>query len=197
MATRIYTRSGDAGETGLFGGPRVRKDDLRVEAYGATDELNAALGLAIALGAEPEINALLLEFQNDLFTLGGDLAAPEAADPAEKAAQFKIERMSGGRVTELEAAIDRFTAELPPLTRFILPGGHPLAAHLHLARTICRRAERHCVTLSHAVPAAQAPLNPEIIRYLNRLSDLLFTLARLANHRLGVADILWEPNHAN
>ena len=194
MATRIYTRSGDAGETGLFGGARVRKDDLRVEAYGATDELNAALGLAVSLNAEPEITALLLEFQHDLFTLGGDLAAPEENDATK--GRITIDRLSGQRVTELETAIDRFTAELPPLTRFILPGGHPLAAHLHLARTICRRAERHCVTLAYAVSETGAAINPEIIRYLNRLSDLLFTLARLANHRLGVADIVWNPSNA-
>ena len=195
MATRIYTRSGDAGETGLFGGSRVRKDDLRVEAYGTTDELNAALGLAIALSAEPEINALLLQFQHDLFTLGGDLAAPEESDRAR--GRSAIERVGGQRVAELETLIDRFTAEMPPLTRFILPGGHPLAAHLHLARTVCRRAERHCVTLAHAVSATDSALNPEIVRYLNRLSDLLFTLARLANHRLGVSDIVWNPNHAS
>lgn len=194
MATRIYTRSGDAGETGLFGGARVRKDDLRVEAYGATDELNAALGLAIALNAEPEIDALLLAFQHDLFTLGGDLAAPEESGATQ--GRITIDRMSERRVLELEAVIDRCTAELPPLTRFILPGGHPLAAHLHLARTICRRAERHCVTLAYHVGATNGSINPEIIRYLNRLSDLLFTLARLANQRLGAPDIVWNPNHA-
>ena len=197
MATRIYTRTGDAGETGLFGGTRVRKDDPRVEAYGTTDELNAALGLAIALDAEPEIRSRLLEFQHDLFTLGGDLATP--IESATEKGRVTIARLDAARTAALEGWIDRYTAELPPLTRFILPGGHPLAAHLHLARTICRRAERHCVTLSHtsgeAEPAAII-INPEIVRYLNRLSDLLFTLARLANHRLRVADIVWNPDNA-
>ena len=202
MATRIYTRTGDAGETGLFGGQRVRKDDLRVEAYGATDELNAALGMAIAQGAEPEIRSRLLEFQHDLFTLGGDLATPIESPEENEADRTKgrvtIARLDAARTAALEGWIDRYTAELLPLTRFILPGGHPLAAYLHLARTICRRAERHCVTLAYAggEPEAAVVINPEIIRYLNRLSDLLFTLARLANHRLGVADIVWNPDNA-
>ena len=150
--------------------------------------------MARALDAEPEIDALLLAFQHDLFTLGGDLATPEETDRSK--GRILIERLDAERVTELEALIDRFTAEMPPLTRFILPGGHPLAAALHLARTVCRRAERNCVTLADHLGPDESPLNPEVLRYLNRLSDLLFTLSRLANHRLGVADILWNPDNA-
>ena len=191
MATKIYTRTGDAGETGLFGGERIRKDDLRVEAYGTVDELNAALGVAASLHAEPEIDALLLTFQSDLLTLGGDLATPSETDRSR--GRVTVERIGPERVARLETLIDRSESELAPLKNFILPGGCPLAAALHLARTICRRAERHTVTLSDEAAQQGEPLNPEVVRYLNRLSDLLFVLARLANHRLGIADILWNP----
>ncbi len=192
---KIYTRTGDEGETGLFGGQRVPKDDLRVEAYGTVDELNAALGIAHALRAEPELDALLLTLQHDLFSLGADLATPEEKDRSKGA--VRIERVAASRVDRLETLIDRYEAELPPLTRFILPGGHPLAAALHGARTVCRRAERRCLTLSRSLgelsEADEEPINTEVIRYLNRLSDLLFVLARAANFRHSVPDILWNP----
>jgi cob(I)alamin adenosyltransferase len=192
MATHIYTRTGDQGDTGLFGGQRVRKDDLRVEAYGTVDELNAALGAACAQTSDTEIASLLLHFQNDLFLLGADLATPENKDTQK--GRGVIKRVEPDRVALLETWIDRFEAELPPLKQFILPGGHPLAAQLHLCRVVCRRAERRCVTLARAeTDSTGHAINPEILRYLNRLSDLLFVLARTVNHRQGVADIPWNP----
>jgi cob(I)alamin adenosyltransferase len=190
MASQIYTRTGDKGETGLFGGERVGKDDLRVEAYGTVDELNAALGVARAQSPEPELDAILSALQTELFVLGADLATPEEKDRSK--GRIHIERIGAERTVRLETWIDRFEQELPPLTRFILPGGHPVAATLHLARTICRRAERCSVHLSRQESEAET-LNLEILRYLNRLSDLLFVLARLANHRAGVSDVLWNP----
>ncbi|HZO88556.1 MAG TPA: cob(I)yrinic acid a,c-diamide adenosyltransferase [Chthonomonadaceae bacterium] len=192
MASRIYTRTGDAGITRLFGGISVRKDDLRVEAYGTVDELNAALGVARAQGADAELDGVLSALQNDLFTLGSDLATPETSETQK--GRVTIERVRSDRVTQLETWIDGYEAELPPLRQFILPGGSPLAAALHLARTICRRAERRCVALAQAeAEAGQPPLNPETLRYLNRLSDLLFVLARAANHRSGLPDVIWNP----
>jgi len=173
---KIYTRTGDAGETGLFGGRRVRKDDARVEAYGAVDEANAQIGAARA--ASPAVVAALLGgVQSDLLHLGAELAAP--AGPA---------RIGPAHVRALEAAIDRFTAELPPLRQFVLPGGNAAAAALHVARTVTRRAERRCVALS-----ATATVEPEALIYLNRLSDLLFVLARHANVAAGAAEEPWMP----
>ncbi len=189
---RIYTRTGDLGETGLFGGERVFKDDLRVTAYGEVDELNAALGIAIALQSDSEIDALLLTIQHDLFTLGSDLATPEDGDLQK--GRVSIQRVPPEMATRLETEIDRYEATLPPLTRFVLPGGTPLSAHLHFARTVCRRAERACVSLARNEAEAGHPsLNPNAVRYLNRLSDLLFVLARAANARQGVSDIHWNP----
>jgi len=185
MPARIYTRTGDAGDTGLFGGQRVDKDDPRVEAYGTVDELNSLLGVARAYAEDAAFERLLARLQSDLFSLGADLATPEEA--GEKHGRITILRIGPERVAALEAEIDRLEAGLEPLTRFILPGGAPLAAYLHLARCVCRRAERRCVTLARA-----RSVNPEIIRYLNRLSDLLFVLARAANQRLGAADVVWE-----
>jgi cob(I)alamin adenosyltransferase len=194
MPVRIYTRSGDTGETGLFGGQRVSKDDLRVEAYGAVDELNAALGLAAALKADAEIDALLNELQHELFLLGADLATPGIRDEAR--GRVSIERVSSALAERLERLIDRYEADLPPLTQFILPGGQPLAAALHWARVVCRRAERRCVTLARVeadgANASAPDINPEVVRYLNRLSDLLFVLARAANHRRGAGDVIWK-----
>jgi cob(I)alamin adenosyltransferase len=190
MATRIYTRSGDAGDTGLFGGRRVAKSDLRVEAYGAVDELNASLGVARTSITDLEIDALLRQIQNDLFHVGSDLATP--LDGAETKGKITIKRVSRSLAVSLETEIDRFEADLPALTQFVLPGGHPAAAALHFSRTVCRRAERRCVSLARSdEPTKQ--VNPEIIRYLNRLSDLLFVLARTANHRNGVPDVHWNP----
>ncbi|MCS7208627.1 MAG: cob(I)yrinic acid a,c-diamide adenosyltransferase [Fimbriimonadales bacterium] len=180
---RIYTRTGDTGETGLIGGQRVPKDDPRVEAYGSVDELNAALGVARCyLSDLPDLDALLERFQNELFDIGAELASPP-----ERAAQFQsIEEQ---HITAIEEAIDRLETELEPLRQFILPGGSPASAYLHLARTVCRRAERQVVRLSHS-----STVNAAIIKYLNRLSDLLFVMARVANRRVGVDDVKWgEP----
>ena len=180
---KIYTKTGDAGETGLFGGPRVAKDDVRVEAYGAVDELNAALGVARARGGEPEINAVLAAVQEQLFTIGAELATP-----ADAAARSVVPAVDPAWTAALESAIDRFEANLPPLRHFILPCGTALAADLHVARAVCRRAERRVVALHHLAPVAS-----EILAYLNRLSDLLFVAARLANHRAQVPEHAWEP----
>jgi cob(I)alamin adenosyltransferase len=188
--TRIYTRSGDDGGTGLFGGQRVSKDALRVEAYGTVDELNAVLGLVRTQEADTDIDALLQTVQNDLFGLGADLATPEAKDTIK--GRVHITRVALSQVTYLETQIDRYEDELPPLTNFILPGGSPLAAGLHHARVVCRRTERRAVTLAHA-EAQAAPVNPIVIQYLNRLSDLLFVLARIANHRRSLPDVVWNP----
>ena len=188
---RIYTRTGDTGDTGLFGGQRVRKDDLRVEAYGTVDELNAVLGMARALEPDPEQDSFLSIVQHDLFQLGSDLATPQEKDTHK--GRVTITRLEPGRVAFLETLIDCCEEELPPLTNFILPGGHPVAAMLHLARVVCRRAERRCVTLAASLAEEGLPrLNPEVIRYLNRLSDLLFVMARDANQLHDVPDVIWK-----
>ena len=184
---KIYTRTGDEGETGLFGGPRVRKDAPRVEAYGAVDELNAAIGAAAALlpgGADDPLAAPLRETQSALFDLGGELATPAAR---ERAAAGKVAPLVPAEaIAGLEERIDALEAELEPLTQFVLPGGAPAAAALHLARTICRRAERRAVTLAEA-----EEIPDEALRYLNRLSDFLFVAARAVNRRAGVEEPRW------
>jgi cob(I)alamin adenosyltransferase len=175
---KIYTKTGDAGETGLFGGGRVPKDDPRVRAYGDVDELNATLGFAASLDPNGFESALLQSIQRDLFTIGAELATPNAA---------KVRaQVDADRVSALEQVIDTHEATLPPLKNFILPGGTPKAAALHLARTTCRRAERAVVTL-----ARDEQINPIIIHYLNRLSDLLFVLARAVTQQAGRTDIVW------
>lgn len=187
---KIYTRTGDRGETGLFGGQRVRKDHARVEAYGDVDELNSLLGVATAaLGAEGqnEVAEGIRQIQADLFVIGANLATPGPEDGGR--ASSHIPPLPEGRVAEMERWIDTAEEELEPLKTFILPGGGAAASQLHLARTVCRRAERRCVSLAHA-----AHVEEEMIVYLNRLSDLLFTLARLANRRAGIPDVPWEPN---
>jgi len=178
---KIYTRTGDAGETGLFDGRRVPKSDLRVEAYGEVDELNATIGLALAEELDGDLAAMLQAVQRDLFALGGRLA-----DPAGKIAP-RVEKVAvrDADVARLEGWIDALEAELAPLRRFILPGGGRAAALLHLARTVCRRAERRVVQLG---PGA---LEPQLLAYVNRLSDFLFVLARVANRRAGVAETEW------
>jgi cob(I)alamin adenosyltransferase len=179
--TRIYTRGGDAGETSLGDGSRVPKQDLRVAAFGTVDEANAAIGLA-RLHSEGEIDATLARIQNDLFDLGADLCTPETGGKGAQAL-----RVLPSQVARLEQEIDRLNAELKPLDSFVLPGGSPAAAHLHLARTIVRRAERLVAEL-----AGQQKLNPEALKYLNRLSDHLFVLSRQANQK-GASDVLWRP----
>lgn len=178
---RIYTKTGDTGDTGLGDGTRRPKHDLRIAAMGDVDETNSAIGLA-RLAAASEMDAMLARIQNDLFDLGADLSAPEDGRKAEGRL-----RISAAQVTRLEQEIDAMNAELSPLTSFVLPGGTALAAHLHLARTVARRAERTIAEL-----AAQEPLNPEALRYANRLSDHLFVAARFANDR-GAKDVLWVP----
>jgi len=178
---RIYTRGGDKGETSLGGGARVAKHDPRVAAYGSVDEANAAIGLA-ALHADGEAATMLRRIQNDLFDLGADLCTPET--PAPKHPPLRI---SKAQVARLEAEIDRLNAELAPLRSFVLPGGSPAAAWLHLARTVARRAEREICAL-----AAREAVNPLALAYVNRLSDHLFVLARHLNDK-GAADVLWAP----
>jgi cob(I)alamin adenosyltransferase len=179
---KIYTRTGDAGQTALLGGARVRKDDLRVAAYGDVDETNAVLGLALAEEPVGDDAALLRSLQRDLFALGARLADPTAAvaDAREKSV------LGAADVERLERAIDERQARLPALTAFILPGGSRAGALLHLARTVCRRAERSMVALDRT-----HPLQPELLAYVNRLSDLLFVLARAANQRAGSAEERW------
>ena len=179
--SRIYTKSGDQGETALGDGSRVPKDHARVTAYGSVDELNAVLGiLRHQPGTEDD---LLRTIQNDLFDVGADLCLPPAPD---EAAGQRL-RVRPEQAARLEAAIDRLNAGLKPLTSFVLPGGRPAAAWCHLARTVCRRAERDVVTLARV-----ETINPQIVIYLNRLSDLLFVLARVCNDQ-GRADVLWQP----
>ena len=180
---KIYTRTGDEGDTGLFGGGRVPKDHPRVAAYGDVDELNAVLGVARSMAPGADSDALLEQVQRDLFSIGGYLATP---DPARVAAALAKAELPATRIVEFERAIDAADAELPPLRAFVLPAGTPQAAALHHARTVCRRAERSVV---HLAQATEVP--GVILVYLNRLSDLLFTLARLTNHRSGVADDTW------
>ena len=181
VLNRIYTRTGDAGETALGNGMRVAKHSLRVTAYGTVDEVNATLGVA-RLHAEGAQDATLARIQNDLFDLGADLCTPESA--TDTASRLRI---AAAQVARLEAEIDAMNARLKPLRSFVLPGGTALAAQLHVCRTVCRRAERLVVEL-----AAAEPVNPEAVRYLNRLSDWCFVASRSANDD-GAADVLWVP----
>jgi cob(I)alamin adenosyltransferase len=181
---KIYTRTGDNGTTALVCGPRREKHDLRVDAFGTVDETNSALGLARLHTAEmPELDAMLFRIQNDLFDLGADLATPDTGE----ALNYEPLRIVEAQATRLETEIDIMNADLDPLTSFVLPGGSPAAAHLHLARTVARRAERLMVELSRQEAVGLASL-----KYVNRLSDFLFVAARFANDK-GKADILWVP----
>lgn len=179
--TRIYTKGGDTGQTSLGNGTRVAKCDARVAAYGTVDEANACIGLA-RLHAQGAVDTMLAAIQNDLFDLGADLCTPETPDP-----KYPPLRVAEAQVERLEREIDAMNARLAPLDSFILPGGTPVAAHLHLARTVARRAEREIVRL-----AAAEAVNPAAIRYINRLSDHLFVLSRHANGD-GSGDVLWVP----
>ena len=181
---KIYTKTGDAGETGLFGGPRVRKSAARVEAYGDVDELNAAIGAVRAGVEDPELDAELARVQAELFCVGADLATPSGAK-----ARAAVPAVEPAWIERLARAIDAWEAELPHLTRFVLPGGTRSAAALHLARTVCRRAERRAVAL-----AAEADVSPVVLAYLNRLSDALFVAARIANHRARRDEPTWDPS---
>lgn len=184
---KIYTKTGDRGDTSLYGGHKVPKHDARVEAYGTVDELNATIGLALAFDGDGTLGmGELVEVQSDLFTIGATLAAarPEAA--REKGT---IPELSAQRIGALEAWIDRLDTGLEPLDAFILPGGSPAGAHLHAARTVCRRAERAVTRLL----ADRPDLADAIVPYMNRLSDLLFTLARSVNYRSGTSEARWEP----
>jgi cob(I)alamin adenosyltransferase len=180
---KIYTRTGDQGETSLFGAGRVPKDHARVAAYGDVDELNSVLGLVRATQPDDFFDPLLQTVQRDLFSIGGQLASP---DPAAVAKALVKANLSADRVVEFERVIDESETELPPLRAFVLPAGSAKAATLHLARTVCRRAERSVVHL-----ARESEVPETFIVYLNRLSDLLFTLARLANRKAGVGDVTW------
>lgn len=182
---KIYTKTGDTGETSLYGGQRVSKADLRVDVYGTIDEANALLGVARASGAPADVDALLVQIQSELFVLGSELACPP-----ERVGTLRLSLLGAAEVERLEAAIDRFEAELRPLRSFVLPAGSPASAALHHARAVCRRAERLLVALARD-PASSVRDVPVV--YLNRLSDLLFVMARLANARAGVPDVLWAP----
>jgi cob(I)alamin adenosyltransferase len=183
---KIYTRGGDSGATSLATGERRRKDDLRVEAYGAVDEANSAIGVArLATAAEPALDAMLARIQNDLFDLGAELATPQKPGAAEGAARLAILQ---SQVDRLEREIDTLNAALAPLKSFVLPGGTAAAAHLHVARAISRRAERVMVALANA---PEETVDAPALRYVNRLSDFLFVAARYANREKG--DVLWAP----
>lgn len=185
--SKLYTRTGDRGETGLFGGRRVRKDHPRVEAYGTIDELNAALGLAGSALKQRALVVAIQSVQNELFNIGAELASDRPVRRAKRrSAVFQLEMAS---VQPLEELIDTYDARVPPLTTFILPGGSQGAALLHVARTVCRRAERSAVAL-----AASEPVNPAIIAYLNRLCDLLFVLARYVSKADGRRELLWSKD---
>ena len=180
---KIYTKTGDTGDTGLFGGGRVGKDHPRVEAYGDVDELNATIGVARSAEPMPRIDEVLVPVQRDLFSIGAMLATPKLEKMREQLAKARVDEE---RIGELEGAIDACERELDELRSFIVPGGTPKAAALHVARTVCRRAERRVVTLGREVEI------PEIVvRYLNRLSDLLFMLARVANKQAGAGEVTW------
>ena len=180
--TRIYTRKGDDGTTGLGGGQRVPKDALRVAAYGTVDELNSAIGVALASGLVPRLAQVLPGIQNELFHLGSDLCFLE-----EDKVTFRIPQIGSRHVEALEHLMDELNEVVGPLENFVLPGGAPGAAHLHVARTVCRRAEREAIALARG-----EPIGPFVIAYLNRLSDALFVMARFENHQRGVPEPTWN-----
>lgn len=184
MAMKIYTKTGDKGTTSLIGGTKVSKAHLRIEAYGTVDELNSYIGLCKDFLTDKKSNTVLQEVQDRLFTIGAALAC----DP-EKETKMKIPDLKEEDITLLEKEIDKMNETLPPMKSFILPGGHITVSHIHISRCICRRAERCCVRLE----AEQNEVEPIIIKYLNRLSDYLFVLARYAGHLLNIAELPWKP----
>ncbi|PCJ69711.1 MAG: ATP:cob(I)alamin adenosyltransferase [Rhodobiaceae bacterium] len=186
VLNKIYTRTGDAGTTALGTGDRVSKHNIRVETYGTVDEVNAVLGIARLHGEnQADVDAMLGRIQNDLFDLGADLCFPESGEPLD----YEPLRITSAQVDRLEAEIDKLNADIAPLNSFILPGGSALAAHLHHARTVSRRAERLCVALADA---EEGKVSEAVLKYLNRLSDFLFVAARWCNDK-GKADVLWTP----
>jgi cob(I)alamin adenosyltransferase len=182
--TRVYTRTGDDGTTGLGGGQRVPKDSLRIETYGTVDELSSVIGVALSAGLVPRLAGVLPRIQNDLFNLGSDLCILEADK-----ARMPVPAIEPRHVEALESMMDELSQELGPLANFILPGGTAGASHLHVARTVCRRAERLLVTLRR-----EEPVGSWTLAYLNRLSDALFVMARYENHARGVGDVLWDSH---
>ncbi|MEP7279836.1 MAG: cob(I)yrinic acid a,c-diamide adenosyltransferase [Bacteroidota bacterium] len=184
MSTKIYTKTGDKGNTSLIGGTKVSKSDIRIEAFGTVDELNSYIGLCRDLLSEAQSRDLLLEIQDRLFTIGASLACDPVKEP-----KLRLPDLKETDAILLENEIDRMNETLPPMKSFILPGGHPLVSHLHLARCICRRAERCCVRLA-TTGTGTAPI---ILQYLNRLSDYLFVLSRYTGHLLQTAEIAWKP----
>lgn len=185
---RIYTRSGDSGETGLFRGPRVDKDCPRIEAYGTVDELNSLLGWLRATGVPPDVDEGLCRVQRDLFHLGAELATVEPG-------QLTIPRIAGEDVSRLESWIDKLESDLPPMQHFVLPGGTNAAAAAHVVRAVCRRAERRLVTLGRVGQSNAESVSPVLLTYLNRLSDYLFVLARWLNHESGVEESRWGADN--
>jgi cob(I)alamin adenosyltransferase len=182
--SKLYTRHGDKGETSLFGGERVPKDSLRVEAYGQLDHLSATIGLLVVSLSDDEIAGELRQVQNDLFDLGAELATPP-----DSRLEYKLPQLIGEQDwRRLEGLLDAYDAQVPPLRTFVLPGGHETAARAHLARTTCRTAERAVVRLAH-----EEEVRADVLTYLNRLSDFLFVCARLLNHRAGVDEVTWQP----
>lgn len=180
---KIYTKTGDEGETGLFAGPRVPKDDLRIEAYGAVDELNAMLGWVRSLQLDRVLDEPLGQIQHELFVVGAELATPSPE-------KLSMPLIGDREIERLEAWIDACEESLTPLRQFILPGGTPHSAAIHMARTVCRRAERRVVTLKHSTA-----ISDQVLRYLNRLSDLLFVMARQANALARISDVPWQQPH--
>ena len=176
--SKIYTKTGDDGSTAVSDGKRIGKDHLRIQAIGEVDELNSFIGVILSHRPSPQITTLMTQIQHQLFDLGGELSLPSHV-------AIKVES-----VDQLEKLLDQYNATLNPLKEFILPGGSPLASFCHYARTICRRAERQVVALNH-----EEPVSTNILAYLNRLSDLLFVIARVINHQQGQSDVLWQPQH--
>lgn len=186
---KIYTKTGDDGSTGLYGGTRVPKYDLRIEAYGTVDELNSTIGLVKDQSSNKELKITLIQIQNDLFTIGAMLATPKEKEQLKSGKErLNIPKIDNSNTAFIENAIDKMNADLPPMTNFVLPGGHVTVSYCHIARCVCRRVERLCVRLHQ-----QSNINTSILSYLNRLSDYLFVLARKLTYELNIEEIPWIP----